>query len=351
MLLCFHQHSEEQTHTSIRMSSKWFEAAQSRGAVVRTDEQSNNTHARFMLSPYYEEGVAFDWSTLHARLAKDRSPPRPLDESLAAMEALSTEGKLVTTLKVQRLWEQTSLTPEASTMSVVQDLSTSEGGASWRFVKGCAGQESARDTAWRIIGNIVKQLRDGGVPCCAFLDTILVISDEFNLALTRTAAVYKALKGAGLSIDARRSNLEPRPAVALSRGRWTTLHTSSLKEDLLPAFLVDAFFQQLQDAYEWAAEKPLSVSPQELTALFVTFCEGVAKRRAAAGLSSELDSALITSVSKSVDNAAKNNSEKQLAEAVRETCASLLVSNSLAEHSGQPRWSAFELRMFLVLVA
>lgn len=330
------------------MSAKWFETAEARGVVVRADATAATTDppvVRCALTPFYEEGIAFDWSTLHARLVKDPSEAKPLESSLDALTTLAPkEGQLITTLKVLRLWEQTPLTAEASQMSVVRDMMQAEGntGGWWRFVKGCAGQRSTRNTAWNMMLHLVKQLREGGIPCCAFLDTVVITSDEFNVALTRTAAVYKALKGAGLTIDARRSNLEPRPAVGLTRGLWTTLRLSSLKEDLLPPFLVDAFFQKLQDAYEWASEAPLlSVTPQELQSLFVAFCRSVAKKRAGVGLSSDLDCPLL-------DAGCSND---VLDQSVRELCAPLLVSNSLAEQTGQPRWSALELRLFLALLS
>lgn len=315
------------------MLARWVSAALERGCIeaVPADDRDDKHMVRVVEHPWYEEGIAFDWSKLHKCLKGEQSRPANLASPLNVIHhfVANQPGALVTSIFISKAWEMCPLDKQASSLSCFSLCrEPGEPPQLYRFLKGPPGQRSVADDTVKMLRNISMQLNSAGIVNEVFLNVFVVRGNDFNELLQRTAGVYRALKAAGLNIDAAQSNLEPRAIVEYATGWWSTLAYNSLKVDDYPAFLADCFFTLLQDRYQWLCEQPVETSQSAVSKAFHRFLsEIIAPQR---------------NVIMMEDVTVEKLDE------LFEKCCPLLTSRA-APPPGFQRWSALELRLLLAM--
>jgi hypothetical protein len=310
---------------------QWIQLATERGLVVWVDKENPAEREGSLYGvtvsdhPWYEMGVAFDWSPLHSMLKPFVYEP---SSSLDGVQ----EGSTLTSMEITRPWEMCSLTPAASKMSCFLEKRGETNSRLLRFVKGGRGEQTARTDITRVLSGVAAQLQSGGLDARIHLSTIVIVGpssgDAFDTLLRQTGSAYRALKDAGLAIDAAQSNLEPRAVISYGCGRWSTLDYRSLKEDDVPGFLVDVLYCWLDDRCAWRCEAPVAATAETIHREFMRLLASVAHN----------PGVIVVSLTDDVQR-------RQLVDA----SAPLLVSRAAAP-PGQRRWSRLELRRFIHLV-
>ncbi|CUG91902.1 Hypothetical protein, putative [Bodo saltans] len=311
---------------------QWIQHATERGLIVEVDKENpaEREGALYGVSvsdhPWYEGGVAFDWSPLHSMLKASAvyQPSASLDNV--------AEGSVLTSMEIVRPWEMCPLNVAASKMSCFLEKRNEPNSRLFRFVKGGRGEQTARADIARVLHGVAAQLSAGGLDARIDLSTIVIVGQStgnaFDTLLKQTGAAYRALKDAGLAIDAAQSNLEPRAVISYGNNRWSTLDYRSLKDDDVPGFLVDALYCWLDDRCAWRCEAPLAATAEAIHREFMRLLAAVARNPG------------VVTVTLTVDV-----QRRQLVDAA----APLLVSRAAAP-PGQRRWSRLELRRFVHLV-
>lgn len=304
-----------------------------RGVIEMVPEEERTVKKLYLVQvtdhPWLADGVAFDWRPLHQSL-KASGAAWALPDSPPAADSNS----LITTIEIVKPWETCKLDAHASNMSCFTAVDDQHVQRLYRFVRGPAGQRSVRDDAQRLVRSVAEQLSRGGLMAQAQLSTIIVFgkASDVDGLLTQTGQAYRALRQAGLTIDASRSNLEPRAAVFYGRGQWSTLDHASLRTaDLLAAFVTDAFYCWLDDRHVWFCDSPVPPSIDAIDASFARFLDVLAAKRAALNICSDL----LLSVE---DH-----------EELKKLCAPMLTARA-CPRPGPQRWTVLELRQFIKMM-
>lgn len=272
-------------------------------------------------SPWYDDGVAFDWTTLHQRIKAPVANALPYAASTiaalarfgsnaASSAAQSGTECFATVVELKAPWSLQPLSDEAQRLSLFDvaaakpSLSSPPARVFYKFLRGPPGQRAVRDDITRVLDSVETQLRQSGLQVFRFLSSFVIVSHQFTESLQNTAAVFKALTEVGFTVDGHGSSLGPRAVQRLRVGgddSWTTLPLQKLTaEEDVASFVVALFFQWLQDAYVWGCGAPLRLFADAATQgaggraggakevrLFETFVRGLLLPRAhAIGLDS-----------------------------------------------------------------
>lgn len=209
---------------------------------------------------WYDDCVVMDWTALHRGLRPSTSSFNPTVAVAEVMRfgcELEGNGSLATALELRTPWCVVPLAEQAQRLSVFLHPS----GANvkpYMFCRGPPGQRSVRDDLHSVLQGVQRQLRDSGIRCHVFFGSVIVVSDDFEHLMHLTAAVYRALKSAGIELNANASSFEPRRVFRTAGGLcWNTLSLISLKSvDNMVALLVDLFYMWLGDFYLWLCVTP-----------------------------------------------------------------------------------------------
>lgn len=243
------------------------------------------------LNEWYDGGVSIDWTGLHHLLDMkltngiDMSPYIKLLNEFGAAQfnEYGEEDCVLTVLELDAPWELQELDEVASKLSVFtasnstltsenpskesKDLSVLE---PYAFLRGPAGLQPVVKTAHEFLSSLEKQLREQKVRVVRFLGSLVLFESNVTTLMHHTAAVHKAVKGAGLKLNIHRSSLAPQPGFVYGSSpdvhlTWTTRRLRDLKnEEDVVLFTVDLFYQWLQDAYDWRCLTPIKVFAQPL---------------------------------------------------------------------------------------
>jgi hypothetical protein len=153
--------------------------------------------------------------------------------------------------------------------------------ASWfKFLRGCAGQRSARDTAAKIIDSIGAQLSASGLQVLVVFSSLLILTRSgFDDALRNTGAVYRALTAQKVKIAGVQSMLDPRRPTYVTHSYTNTLSPSvfdaatdeTVRTDRLVRASVDAFYLLLEDRYQWLLAGYLPPAEAAVVRAFAVF--------------------------------------------------------------------------------
>lgn len=257
----------------------WVEEACATG-YIRELTQLDLKHGVYCIAasnPWYDEGVSFDWTELDKLVKGLNAPTDVIEEASERLlrfghERLSHSGPekcMMTVIELALPWRMQPLAPQAQDWSV---FSMSEGSPAeaqhrlFAFQQGPPGQRSVREDVLFLLHSVETQLRAAGVCVHQHLSSFLVFSDDFNHLLQQTAAVHKALKSAGLALNAQASSFIPhRVFLCNAKPWWTVFPLASLRDTKdMVCFTVDMFFQWLADNYVWRCRPPLQVfAPNE----------------------------------------------------------------------------------------
>eukprot|EP00672_Neobodo_designis_P009356 CAMPEP_0174855190 /NCGR_PEP_ID=MMETSP1114-20130205/32678_1 /TAXON_ID=312471 /ORGANISM="Neobodo designis, Strain CCAP 1951/1" /LENGTH=278 /DNA_ID=CAMNT_0016089921 /DNA_START=30 /DNA_END=863 /DNA_ORIENTATION=+ len=188
-------------------------------------------------------GAAVDWTSLHQRLNFQRVFAPQLSVLDAKIRSVSSTS-LLTSVELTETWEKLPLAPEASDMCVVQ----CEDG--WvKFKRGPPGHRSIAEAFAAMLESVCSQLDAQGVRAIPYVASVVILSETFDEALHRTAAVFKALKAAGLPCHAPGSSFVPRAIVrSEDSAEWSTLDVAGLGDRLVD-FVAFAFAVLLHDTH------------------------------------------------------------------------------------------------------
>lgn len=118
--------------------------------------------------------------------------------------------------------------------------------------------------------SLETQLRQQQIRVCRFLSSIVLFEGDSAVLMHHTAAVHKAVKSAGFTINVHRSCFMPQPVFRVGNSStrpecnlsWTTFLLKHLDSDNdVVMFTVDLFMQWLQDSYAWRCLPPIKVFP------------------------------------------------------------------------------------------
>jgi hypothetical protein len=257
----------------------WLKASLENNYVAKVDGTvvQRGVHCDTFLSPWYDDGIVFDWTTLHQRLVQPTSAQPYVEQFVAALarfgsDALSTatgSGKecFSTVVELKAPWSLHPLSDQAQELSIFDapvagpSSPPKDARVFYKFLRGPPGQRAVRDDMSRVLASVQAQLRQNGIQVFCFLASIVVVHDDFTVLLHRTAAVFRALTDVGFTIDGHGSSLGPRvmqPIRVNGEDWWTTLPLQKLTAaDDVASFVVGLFFQWLQDAYVWGCSPPL----------------------------------------------------------------------------------------------
>ncbi|KAG5501494.1 hypothetical protein JKF63_03323 [Porcisia hertigi] len=256
-------------------------------------------------SPWYDDGVVFDWTALHQRLVRPISHPSKVIKGVTelqrfgvdALKATCAEGDrkcFLTVVELKEPWTIQPLSEQAQNLSVFDVLldamsgspptlvhPTSTGSSPappsqsarqlYAFLRGPPGQRAVRDDMARVLSSVERQFRERGVQVVSFLSSFVLFGSDFEDMLHSTAAVFRALTEVGFSIDDHGSCLGPRIVTPLSvdaEDWWTTLPLQQVQsEEDVASLMVALFYQWLQDAYIWGCTAPIRLFPDLTTAI------------------------------------------------------------------------------------
>lgn len=238
-------------------------------------------------SPWYDDGVVFDWTTLHQRLVSSPSSSALpyADTATAALarfgcEAASRAARagtecFATVVELKAPWSLNPLSDQAQSLSLFDVAVTKDAPPSaptrafYTFRRGPPGQRAVREDMTRVLASVETQLRQGGLQAFRFLSSFVIVCGDFRESLQDTAAVFRALSEVGFTVDGHGSSLGPRSVQRLrvkEEDWWTTLPLQKLtSEEDVAGFVVALFFQWLQDAYAWGCTAPLHLFPDAAT--------------------------------------------------------------------------------------
>lgn len=290
----------------------WLKSSLASHYVAKVDatKVQHGVFCEAFLSPWYDDGVVFDWTNLHQRLVQ---PASPSSSSLyaeqfvgtlaqfgaAAASSAARSGKecFSTVVELKAPWSLHPLSDQAQDLSLfdVSVETTVEPAAAdvrsscpatagplpasatsapqpaharafYTFLRGPPGQRAVRDDMARVLASVQTQLRQSGMQVVCFLSSFVLICEDFTDLLHRTAAVFRALTDVGFTVDGHGSSLGPRAVQQLrvnGEDWWTTLPLQKItSEEDVASFLVGLFFQWLQDAYNWGCNAPLRTFPE-----------------------------------------------------------------------------------------
>eukprot|EP00796_Vickermania_ingenoplastis_P008667 gene8667-6093_t len=224
---------------------------------------------------WYDAGVVFDWTGLHRRLRGSSSAGVPLGEDVAALESYGAaqlrelgEGNCVATvIEFSAPWELQPLDAEAAQLSTFAARAPDADNAPaaelslYAFTRGPAGLEPVMKDVNGFLRSLESQLQQQQIRVKRFLSSLVIFESDVTQLLHRTAAVHKAVTGAGLKLDGNRSNLAPHPVLRLGSKHtvsWAMLPLKDVSSDEdVVTFVVDLFFQWLQDSHDWRCLQPV----------------------------------------------------------------------------------------------
>ena len=303
--------------------------------------------------PWYDNGVVFDWSrqrlvaTAGATLFDLPSVKSSVRGFFQAISDAAVERQaFLTVLEVSNPMNLVPLVQQAQDLSRFVISTAACEGQWYKFVKGSAGQRSARDASGRLIDSIAAQLKASGLRVVVFFSSIAILTlSGFDDALRNTGAVYRALTAQKVAIAAPLSMLDPRRPHYFSDTYSTTLSPVIFSRgggdggDRLVRIAVEAFSQLLQDKYEWLLEGFVQANESVVRRAFDVFAEGLWKH---------LD-VVVGSSQGALDEVASDvKSAADLCSAAR---PSLVAKGSIAPRPGEAAlWCVFELRLLLLRI-
>ncbi|KPA80978.1 hypothetical protein ABB37_04365 [Leptomonas pyrrhocoris] len=284
----------------------WLKSALESGYIVKVDstEVQHGVYCEASPSPWYDDGVVFDWATLHQRLVQSASTQPYVETYVSALAqfgagaaadaARSGKECYATVVELKAPWSLQPLSEQAQNLSVF-DVPAAKAAAStgtdgsnsgtaaaaagplassplsghsrdfYKFIRGPPGQRAVRDDMTRVLRSVQEQLRQNKIQVFCFLSSFVIVCEDFTELLHRTAAVFQALTDGGFTVDGHGSALGPRVVQRLRVGGgdwWTTLqlHKITAEADVV-SLLVALFFQWLLDAYVWSCVSPLRLFP------------------------------------------------------------------------------------------
>ncbi|KPI86307.1 hypothetical protein ABL78_4612 [Leptomonas seymouri] len=280
----------------------WLKSSLESGYITKVDSSKvqRGVHCEASLSPWYEDGIVFDWTALHQRLVQPASAQPYVEVFVGALARFGSDaaagaarsGKecFSTVVELRAPWALIPLSEQAQDLSLfdvpamVPAAPTNGNGSNsgkaaagpsppslggsrdfYKFLRGPPGQRAVRDDVKRVLASVQSQLCQNGIQVFCFLSSFVIVCEDFTELLHSTAAVFRALTDVKFTIDGHGSSLGPR---AIERLRvngedwWTTLPLQKLtSEEDLSSLLVALFFQWLQDAYIWGGTAPLRLFP------------------------------------------------------------------------------------------
>jgi hypothetical protein len=260
------------------------------GIAVQIEAPATGTvpDADVVPHPWYDCGAVMDWS--RQRLVPAGCSPLLETSQMASdvssfFEPLSDaqveRDAFLTVLEIDSAMGLGPLVAEAQNKSLfcIRSSGSSAEPAAWfKFVKGSQGQRSARDTAVTIIKSIGAQLQRSGLRVLVVFSSLVILTvSGFDDALRNTGAVYRALTAQKIKINGALSMLDPRRPCYFSHSYTNTLVPSVFLtagegvRDRLVRAVVDAFYQMLQDKYEWLLGGYLPPRESSVVAAFATF--------------------------------------------------------------------------------
>lgn len=276
--------------------------------VARAD-LGHGLHCDAASNPWYEDGVSFDWTELHKRLrGADASGRHPCADMTATVAALAASGSralssspdsaMVTVVEVSAPYWMQPLSDVAQAMSVFSVAAgtvhagrpapeTGDDGFSlFTFLNGPPGQVSTRSDIGAVLASVQAQLATQGLDVHQFLSSFIIFSGDFTALIHQTAAVHKALRGAGMTLNIHFSCLMPRRVMAVDGTWWTALPLEALTDPSdVALFTTDLFYQWLEDSYIWRCLVPVRVFP----AVFPAAPEATEAAVAAAAVAASLE--------------------------------------------------------------
>lgn len=143
----------------------------------------------------------------------------------------------------------------------------------YAFTRGPPGLMPVVRDVHLLLTSLETQLRQQQIRVCRFLSSLVLFEGDTTALLHHTAAVHKAVKSAGFTINMHRSALGPTPVFRVGSSTaasgpqsslmtWTPLLLKTIQQDSdAMVFSVDLFLQWLQDAYAWRCLPPIKVFP------------------------------------------------------------------------------------------
>jgi hypothetical protein len=216
------------------------------GRAIRLDGDVEDAVPLRDDAAWLPHGAAVDWSALHARIsfsAVHAAQLALLDaEVRRRVEAGATV--LVTSVELSEPWDKLPLTKEAAERCNVR-----HDGVCYRFKRGPPGQRNIAESVAGMLGDVAAQLRSQKVGAYALLTSMIVLSENFDEALHRTAAVHKALKAGGMRCFAQGSCFVPRGVTTTGDDRpWSTIDVKTLG-DLTATFVAFAYAVLVHDGH------------------------------------------------------------------------------------------------------
>ncbi|CAJ1027948.1 hypothetical protein, conserved [Leishmania lindenbergi] len=353
---------------------EWIKASLKDKYISKVDASSvqSGVFCEAFTSPWYDDGVVFDWTALHQRLTQPTAALSYMTKAVTALRRFGAEQLMAasgegdnkcfsTVVELKSPWTLQPLTEQAQRLSVfdvllsttssaltpVPPASTSHSPAPsssnvrqlYTFLRGPPGQRSVRDDIMRVLSSVEEQFRKSGVHVVLFLSSFVLFGSDFIDMLHGTAAVFRALTEAGFSIDDHGSCFTPRvvkPLRVYGEDWWTTSPLQSVQsEEEVTALLIALFYQWLQDAYVWSCTAPIRLFPDGIETrankavrLFERFVRGLVLPRAPATRLDALHASLPEEGGKLLVLAAVGLEKKQTP-------------------TGLQRWSVLELRLVL----
>ncbi|KAG5475377.1 hypothetical protein LSCM1_03490 [Leishmania martiniquensis] len=305
---------------------EWIKASLEAKYISKVEASSvqSGVFCEAFTSPWYDNGVVFDWTALHQRLTRPTAASSGITKAVAAfrgfgaeaLKAASNEGKkkcFSTVVELKEPWTLQPLSEQAQDLSAFEVLSGTPSSAPaatppdasssplasssnnarqlYTFLRGPPGQRVVKDDMMRVLLSVEKQFRTKGLRVVSFLSSFVLFGADFTDMLHCTAAVFHALTEVGFSIDDHGSCLGPRVVSPLRVGSedwWTTSPLQQVKsEEDVAELLVRLFYQWLQDAYIWGCTAPVRLFPdaketraEKSARLFERFLRGLVLPRA-----------------------------------------------------------------------
>lgn len=221
------------------------------GCAILLDTQPTGVPiASLSPAPYVPDGVAVDWSALHAALKVNAALHER--EIATLRDAVSAQtSPLVTSIELLEPWEKFPLVADASRLCnfALDDK--------WyRFKRGPPGQRSIMESVSAMLASVCEQLRAQSVMAYPIMGGIIIVSSSFDEALHRTAQVHKILKSNGFNIFGSGSCFVPRAVKFDSchgRTTWSTIDVDALGEHIAEFFSF-AYRMLLHDSYLYGGQ-------------------------------------------------------------------------------------------------
>ncbi|KAG5475636.1 hypothetical protein LSCM4_04218 [Leishmania orientalis] len=307
---------------------EWIKASLEAKYISKVEASSvqSGVFCEAFTSPWYDDGVVFDWTALHQRLAHPTAALSQVTKAVTALRRFGAEALKAassggdkkcfsTVVELKEPWTLHLLSEQAQHLSVFDVLSgtppsaptaaplaaistspassSRDGRRLYTFLRGPPGQRAVKEDMARVLSSAEEQFRAKGMHVISFMSSFVLFGSDFTDMLHSTAAVFRALTEVGFSVDGHGSCLGPRVVSPLRVGSedwWTTspLQQVTSEEDVAD-LLVRLFYQWLQDAYIWGCTPPLRLFPEaeeaqakKSTRLFERFLRGLVLPRARA---------------------------------------------------------------------